>query len=776
MPEYAFDNISPLDFELLVRDLLQEELGERFESFCSGADEGVDLRHVKSGSNLIIVQCKHYANTPWDGLLRSYRSERGKIAVLNPQRYIAATSQRLTPSRKDSIIDAVRPYCKHPQDVLGREDLNNLLSRHPQVERAHFKLWLSSVPVLQKVLHSGIFSEQTSLLASLRRRISRYVMNPSFERAQSMLSRTGFCLVTGVPGIGKTTLAEMLVLDYTEQGYECFRLSESVSEARDVFSPNEPQLFYFDDFLGRTGLRAPAHRNEDTRLLSFIGDVLESHQTKFILTTREYILNQAVSFMEALASADLDSARCVVAMGDYTPRIRAEILYNHLYYSSLPREYLELVVETGVYRDIVRHRNYSPRIVDAMTQSLRAKEVSPAEYPKAFLANLDQPDRIWRTAYEEHIGCAGQNLLLVLCSLPERVFIDNLGEAFDRFHRYRREKYGHPGTAYDFSKALKDLGGSFISTELFPSSLVVELLNPSIRDFLESWLEEHPADLEDLAHMCAFNEQAERLWRLAESWGGGTAARSVIAVLAESFVATANTAGVALHAYRNDQNEVADWRPTRVSPIMRLNRAVRLAKEAAPELGKSVVAGLLPGVLDALEQGYTGNLDELCLLLEGILAGRVPGVDEKSPLYGAALKTAFEEQIYGREADEYVALAELLEEFPGIVGEEALDGVKSAFLCACEDDLEMTSDQGSSDDRASWYSEWEAAADALGMWVPGDESEYVGNDEDEPPAPRPSAIAGIRAGTDGIGDRELDSMFGSLCEADHTTPASPSAA
>jgi len=289
----------------------------------------------------------------------------------------------------------------------------------------------------------------------------------------------------------------------------------------------------------------------------------------------------------------------------------------------------------------------------------------------------------------------------------------------------------------------------------------------AIRDFLESWLEEHPADLEDLVHACVFSEQAEKLWRLVESWGGGTASRAVIAVLAERFVGTANAAGIELQARRNDQNEVVDWRPTRVSPIRRLNRAVLLVQDADPALGESVVEGLLPGVLHALRQTYTGNLDEICLLLESILAGRVPGVDEKSLLFEVALKTAFEEQIDGREPDEYAALADLREDFPGIVGEETLDGVKSAFLCACEDDLEMIKDQGDSADRDSWYGDWEAAADALGMWVPVDRGEYVGDDEEESPTPRPSGIHRFHDGTEDIDDRELDSMFGSLLETDN---------
>ena len=44
MPDYNFHTLSPIDFENLVRDLLQVELSIRLESFKNGKDNGIDLR------------------------------------------------------------------------------------------------------------------------------------------------------------------------------------------------------------------------------------------------------------------------------------------------------------------------------------------------------------------------------------------------------------------------------------------------------------------------------------------------------------------------------------------------------------------------------------------------------------------------------------------------------------------------------------------------------------------------------------------------------------
>jgi len=45
---YDFRTLSPLDFEELVRDLLQAELQIRLESFSPGRDQGIDFRFALS--------------------------------------------------------------------------------------------------------------------------------------------------------------------------------------------------------------------------------------------------------------------------------------------------------------------------------------------------------------------------------------------------------------------------------------------------------------------------------------------------------------------------------------------------------------------------------------------------------------------------------------------------------------------------------------------------------------------------------------------------------
>ena len=76
MPGYDFTTLSPIDFEILVRDLLQEELRITLESFTSGRDLGIDFRYSPSSSHQLIVQCKHYAASNVSRLINELKHKR----------------------------------------------------------------------------------------------------------------------------------------------------------------------------------------------------------------------------------------------------------------------------------------------------------------------------------------------------------------------------------------------------------------------------------------------------------------------------------------------------------------------------------------------------------------------------------------------------------------------------------------------------------------------------------------------------------------------------
>ncbi len=56
MSDYDFHQLSPYDFEIITRDLLQARDGFLLESFKTGRDGGIDFRHASAARGKIIVQ------------------------------------------------------------------------------------------------------------------------------------------------------------------------------------------------------------------------------------------------------------------------------------------------------------------------------------------------------------------------------------------------------------------------------------------------------------------------------------------------------------------------------------------------------------------------------------------------------------------------------------------------------------------------------------------------------------------------------------------------
>ena len=515
MPNYSFETLSGNEFEILVRDLLQKELGVLLESFKSGRDKGIDLRYAPSQDNSLIVQCKHYVGSGTTKLIADLKKyESPKANKLSPKRYVIATSVGLSPSNKDEILEMFSS-CTSTSDIYGRDDLNNLLARHPDVEAVHYKLWLSSTHILEMLVKSATINRTRLDLERIHGKLKYYVQNASFIRAKEILDSQNYCIITGIPGIGKTTLAEALFIDYVSKGFEPVRIYQSIDEGFEMVKQGVSQVFYFDDFLGTTIFDEHSlERNEDKQLLNFLQSVLNSSGTKkLILTSRDYILKQARLSFESVRSADLKPHLCIINLHNYTRFNRAEILYNHLYFSELSKKHIADLLNDQLYLAIIDHPNYSPRVIEWMTQMKNRWPQHEHDFAVAFLDALDNPMELWKHAFERNLSVSAQYVLWILATLPDLARIDDLERVFWPFQRYLAEYYMHTIDAAGFHSALEEIEGTFIEIDLFAAGIrMIRFHNPSIRDFLEAYLSEHEVVVRFLIRSAQFFSQLRWLW------------------------------------------------------------------------------------------------------------------------------------------------------------------------------------------------------------------------------------------------------------------------
>ena len=315
-----------------------------------------------------------------------------------------------------------------------------------------------------------------------------YVRNTSFDEALAILEQHRVCIIAGLPGIGKTTLARMLLLYFYVRKFDVVKIVSDISEARAVGYHNNPRFYYYDDFLGQTAQADKLNKNEDQKLLDFIASARDSKDSLLVLTTREYILNQAKLHYEKLDREKFDHRTCVIDLSKYSRRIRAEILYNHLHFSDLPRQHLASLVASRGYLLIVDHKNYNPRLIEFLTSVTWVGATSSEKYLELFLGHLDNPVAIWEHAFKNQLSYGARHLLFVLTTLPTEVILSDLEVAFELFHNAQCKRCCIPHSSSDCKRALKELDGTFVATRTVPEWILIRFQNPSIRDFLQNLL------------------------------------------------------------------------------------------------------------------------------------------------------------------------------------------------------------------------------------------------------------------------------------------------
>lgn len=515
MSGYDFTGLSPSDFESLCQDLLSSHLGMRLQAFTTGRDNGIDLRFAPTSGNDWVVQCKHFSRSGY-AKLRSHiaTKELPKIKKLQPSRYILATSVGLSPGNVDELFKLLSPFCHSKHDIIGADDLNTLLRNNPIIEKAHYKLWLTSEAVLSRVLHNDVFVQSILTEEEIRRKLGLYVHTGSFDAARLKLEKERVCILSGLPGVGKTTLAELLLVDYLTHDWEVISIHQNVAEGQKRHDKDAKQVFYYDDFLGQISSGEKLGKNEDRALMQLIQSVARTGNKRFILTTREYILAQAKIQHEYLARSKIDLHRYVVSCTDYSDLDKARILANHLYFAHVPQEHIAALVVDRAYHQIIHHRNYNPRIIEWMTQIAETSDCTPKAYPKLFLERLDNPSDLWKHAFDNQLSDAARQLLLVLGSCGDGIMMSDLQAAFNAFSVGRAELCGFQTSPSRFKKALDELEGNFVRIERTSSESIVSCHNPSILDFLNRLFSESLGEANDILRFAIYFEQVQRLFQV----------------------------------------------------------------------------------------------------------------------------------------------------------------------------------------------------------------------------------------------------------------------
>jgi DNA polymerase III delta prime subunit len=646
MSDYDFHQLSPYDLETLARDLLQARWGVQIESFKTGKDGGIDLR-CALGRDQIVVQVKHYFRTGVSGLLREIRAEVSKIRSLSVTRYILVTTVPLSPVNKAAIIQIIGADLLSTADVIGRDDLNNMISLHPEIEGKHYKLWLASRAILDRVINNAAVTRSEFKAQQVYEQAKRYVVSDAFPKALEMLSSERIVIVAGPPGVGKTTLADLLLYDHLEKGYQAVLIQREVEEGEALFQPGVRQIFYFDDFMGATfaGENSSGQRNSSDRaLVNFVAMIRATPDARLVLTTREHVYAQAIGRSERLRHSGLDDLRVFLSMPDYSAMQRARILYNHLYFSDLPDPYREELLRDNFYMRIVKHKKLNPRLIEWLSSYRRLKHV-PVELYCSFIDGLLQdPSEIWRHAYEQEITETGRSVLLAIHSLEGKCGGVALNSAFNSLHKHRARRYNFSAKPDDFRSGIREVVNSFIKP-WGPQGF--EVIDPSVVDLLNLVVREAPDNAADAIAGAHSFVQVDHLWKLAKS-DHGCAILATLKQDAEILAPSITRLAGAQRRFQLEGKSAAYFGP---SYEQRLKTIIEMALRLKTPVIEALIA---PAYNRMVEEWQTERLDinDAVELVRAIDSAGGQKTAEMAVIRLAVLAEALEEARTGCRADE----------------------------------------------------------------------------------------------------------------------------
>ncbi|MEZ9056693.1 restriction endonuclease [Vibrio pelagius] len=488
---YYFDTLNDKEFEELANDIVEAIFSIRVERFKQGADQGIDGRFYISDDEKVIVQSKHYQKSGVSKLLNHCKkSEYIKVNDLNPKNYVFVTSVSLSPKNKDNLVEIFQPYLK-VSNIIGFDELVSVLNSNPDLVRTHYKLWVNNSNALFNAINNDVYVNNKWLIDDIKSKIGLYVRTQNHDNIYNAIEKNNYIIVTGEPGIGKTTISKSICLDYLVEGYELVNVTSSIKEAMKVYKEGKRQIFYYDDFLGSNFLEY-IEGKEDSDIVNFINAVKKDNTKKFILTSRTNIFNQGVYISNNFRVRKIDKGS-VVNVKSYTKLEKAKILYNHLYFSDLDLSNIEMVFEKEKYYSIIIHNNFNPRLIEFITDSERL--VDGIDYLSFVDSVLTDPSDIWSYVFDCQINRLDRVFVYIVCLSGK-----NIGE--DAIKSKCEEYFRESNWVFDdhwFDKSRRTLVGSLLNRIISRGIVRYELFNPSIKDYVIRVLIENLKVLERLS-------------------------------------------------------------------------------------------------------------------------------------------------------------------------------------------------------------------------------------------------------------------------------------
>lgn len=497
MIDFDFHNLLfPTEFEKLCRDVVDiRDSPIKFTTYRRGRDGGIDFKSTNTQTK-IIGQCKLYNPSNYNSFFANLKNEIKKCKRQKPSRYILCTNTKLSPSQAQEIYDLFEGYIINEEDIVDGEKLNKYLGNkeYQHLLKVYSKLLVPNLQLVEQALDEIInrkyYNKTASFLREIQKEHKLHHNTQMLKHCIDVLEKNKIIILTGNPGVGKTTTAKMIVNYFINQKVKnvLFLSDTDFIEIEGLYQDN--QIIVVDDFWGQNF--SPEHK-DGSRLRNFnriINDFKESENRYLVLTSREYIIQDVLNHAEHETQKILNTDRFIVNLDGFSNEDKARIFLNHLLYYDFEKAFFNKLEYSDILENIIEHSNYSPRHIEYfIKQFLYFDDKSSYNFYALFLKYLDKPTEYWNKNFEKLNGTSKLILLIILISSDPMELLD-LEKSFNTTQEETRLSLNENIEPLAFNKELRILEDFYLVSEKeeYTNRVFLRFQSPGIKDFLLEYL------------------------------------------------------------------------------------------------------------------------------------------------------------------------------------------------------------------------------------------------------------------------------------------------
>lgn len=514
---FNFQNLNDYEFEVVCKDILERETGLKFRTYAKGRDKGIDIKAYESEG--IIAQVKHYIDSPVSVLMNNLRRELTKVKKLSPSEYYIFIAKKLSNDKVSEIYKIFKDFMSSEACIYCLTNLENLLNKeiNQDIVRKHYKLWLVSTNILSEINNQNIFIDSEELLYDIENESNFFVETSGYREALNVLMKYKLVILQGHPGVGKTIVSKMMLLNLASKGFKVrFSSDNSIKDIKRALSIDRDikEVILIDDFLGQHYLDL---RNANPKEIKILCQHVMKSKNKFlIMNSRITIYNEAINRNQRLMSffENEEEKIYTIDLDKISAKEKAHIFYNHIYFKKLPLKHFDNLMIERRYRNIVRHKNYNPRVIEFVTNPKKISEVMPDDYYNFIIGKLNDPKDVWEEEFNHRICEIDRIFLYCIYSLTDKNINERLlKESFNNWIK----NINVDMTIDRYKNCLCRLTNSMVNIIDYDGKKMIGAVNPSVNDFIYSRFKESDLLIENLIENAVFYEQIEKFKKINEN-------------------------------------------------------------------------------------------------------------------------------------------------------------------------------------------------------------------------------------------------------------------